>query len=48
MSRLNGLTDVEDIKSVTAGRKYAIISIKKEFALQVTGEMPIVFWDHSI
>lgn len=47
MSRKNGLTDVEDVKSVTAGRKYTVISIKKEFALQVIGEMPIVFWDHS-
>lgn len=48
MSRSNGLTDVEDVKSVTAGEKNTVIGIQKEFAPQVIGEMPIVFWDHSI
>lgn len=47
MSRSNGLTDVEDVKSVRAGRKNTVIGIQNEFAPQVIGEMPIVFWIHS-
>lgn len=48
MSRSNGLTDVEDVKSVIAGRKSTVIGIQNQFAPQVIGEIPIVFWNHSI
>lgn len=43
MTRSNGLTDVEDVKSVIAGKKNTVIGIQKEFAPQVIGECPLSF-----